>query len=1001
LQFSCPFSYLFANFSNFLTKKINHLCKNLISFAALRSTSQHFAALRSTSQHFAALRSTSQHFAALRSTSLIIFFLLLLNFKSLSQTIRVDEWPENCTLDHASLTAKYHQYKERLYKHFMVMDRDPSGCIHNGIGQDPVDPCKFTVSAFSLPASSIHIAPSGAWGYGDRLEGEEFDGAFYDPNCGRTEANILANSDATSWETSATTGTQNYLDVGSETPTQLGWYWVMLSTEYELLGRNNQYKEQQKTLEDLFLSLQAYRRLDMKAQCIVSNMYNSRDDGEIICSSTYTNDVAHARNFDTDYTSDEDCNFLPDLSGYSGFAIREDATQVLEPILNDPTEDQYNIDMVSSAYAFSLSPPCTNDIDGAPVDQFCWLGRESSFLSQDQITGLLYGLRFIKKYIPQNATVTLCGNEGTFKVLEIAQKISNGLVSHVWSDPGLAITIPGTFNCTKKPIHLPESAGGQCIFTALGMLETNAEICGGNPSLNTASFSSFFSPSSSIANSAYNLLGASTLSINGSYTVNTNLLGTVIANAAGWPTEFVIKDPTGEGFWLQLKSSSRDLSNFKWRDRYVSAITHYDKEIYLLGNDLLYPAGTPISNEIDGKEYFKNMLCDAPCGGPCSKQKSYDPTLSGAPEFDCPNTPNWQGDRWDGLGADFDNSNDVVNKLSNGLDYMVLYNMYSLMYEQDEPFYNPQNVDRDGDFPSPDLYVGDEHILGPNNICASGAYVPYALTPNYSSTNASLVNIEWYSSPNISVVNSQTRLTNARLNQQANPSYIGVKFDENRLIPQYYEGLIVAAPIPYAIGAPRFEDVCNFDYRKSVVNKPEYMISTNFKLCAGDYYAKAEGLDDPTATYTWLIHDVSGNYYDIYGYGKKIDIHMGATNTQSYQVEVNLSVSDACGTKSYKTTLFGGCGWGLGNGNPTLSVSPNPAKDEISVGFSGESYQIPNHGVQIKFTNLSTGQQIKTEQIYANPSNILTTTFKQGSYQVQAKLSEGVYIETNLIISRE
>jgi hypothetical protein len=958
---------------------------------------------RRISPHFAAFRRISPHFAAFRRISLILIFFLF-SLKAMAQPVTTEDYSATCNLDYSALTAKYRQYKERLYKHFMVMDRDPSGCIHDGIGQNPDDPCKFSVSAFSLPASSINITTNGAFGLGVR----NVEGAFNDPNCGRTEADVLYAANPGNEEAYEASGTHwkdnavhNFLDVGSETPTELGWYWVMLSTEYELLGRNGQYEEQQKTLEDIYLSLQAYRRLDMKAQCIVADMYNRCSDGQIICSELYRKGKVKAKNFDTFYTSDAECAFVPDLSGYSGFAIREDATQVLEPILNDLSEDQYNIDLVSSSYAFSLAPPCTNMIEGAPIDQFCWLGRESDFLSQDQMIGLLYGLRFIKKYIPENATVTLCGNEGTFNVLDIAKKISNGLVSHVLDDPGLTITIPGTEDCTKKSMHIPDAAGGQCLFTAYGMAQINTQING----------STILPPKSlGIAFNAYNALGASSL-------FNGVTIGTVQAppGIALFPTpplppayqnpffsNIKVPDPSGEGFWLQLKSANGDLSDYRWKDKFVNATKYYDKEIYLLGNDILFPEGTPISNGINGKDYFKSLLCDAPCGGPCSKQEDYDPTLLGAPEFNCPNTPNWQGHRWDGLGAQFDNSEDVQNKISNGLDYMVLYNMYSLMYEKDAPYYNPDNVDREGDFPSPNLYIGDEHIVGLNFICIGGLTSSnYTLTPNYSTDNASLTNIGWYGSPNFTVLNTQTRTTTATLNQKKDPSYIGVKFDEKRLINQYSGGSIVV-PIPYALGTiiPIYEDVCAFDFRKSVVNKPDYMISTNFKLCSGDYYAKALGLDDPSASYTWLIHDVSGYYPDIYGYGKEINVQIGSLNVQTYQVEVSLTVNDDCGTKKYTTNLFGSCGWGLGN-TPTLLVSPNPGKDLISVGISGESYVVPNTGVQIKFNNLSTGVTDKTDQIYSNPTSINTSNLKQGTYQVRARLSNGVYIETPLVITRE
>jgi hypothetical protein len=328
---------------------------------------------------------------------------------------------------------------------------------------------------------------------------------------------------------------------------------------------------------------------------------------------------------------------------------------------------------------------------------------------------------------------------------------------------------------------------------------------------------------------------------------------------------------------------------------------------------------------------------------------------------------------------------------------MVLYNMYSLMYEQDEPFYNPDNVDRVGDFPSPDLYVGDDKIVGPNILCLNDEPETYLLTPSYTTSTFDV--IQWYSSPNINVNNTLNPTTTAKINGKASPSYIGVKFNENREIQQYYDGVIQpfpAAPTTYGT----YKDVCSFDYRKSVTTQPDYMISTNFRLCTGTYYAKAEGIDDPNATYSWKFHDLIGNYFDITGYGKEVSIVVGNTYQQSYGVEVTLTVNDACGIRKFSTTLYGGCGYGL-EIDPTLYVSPNPGKDLISVGFNGEKYQIPESGVQIKITNLSTPTTNKTEQIFSNPTMINTSDLKQGSYQVRAQIREGVFIETKLIISRE
>ena len=48
----------------------------------------------------------------------------------------------------------------------------------------------------------------------------------------------------------------------------LGRYIAMFSTEYELLSQNGQDQAKKRTLNELFLALQAYRRLDMTANRI-------------------------------------------------------------------------------------------------------------------------------------------------------------------------------------------------------------------------------------------------------------------------------------------------------------------------------------------------------------------------------------------------------------------------------------------------------------------------------------------------------------------------------------------------------------------------------------------------------------------------------------------------------------------------------------------------------------------------------------------------------------
>ncbi len=270
-----------------------------------------------------------------------------------------------------SITAKYWQYLKNL-KHFIAVDRDPSGCIHDGIGQSSSDPCICSKAGYGLPAISINMENEAKFGMGeDRYKPES---AFYDPECG-----------------GQTGPTNNYLDMGSETPHQMGWYWVVLATEWKLLKENHQEAEAQRTLEELVLGLQAYRRLDITANCLARNRYREITHGfetgaqcegqACLCSGKYKG--TSQWNFDVGCGTSCGTYYTPRTDGYSGFFLREDATQALEPLLHDPSEGKWNIDLIGgNCYSTSLSPPCTTTFS-----QTCYLAHRQGFMSQDGVSG--------------------------------------------------------------------------------------------------------------------------------------------------------------------------------------------------------------------------------------------------------------------------------------------------------------------------------------------------------------------------------------------------------------------------------------------------------------------------------------------------------------------------------------------------------------------------------------------------------------------------------------
>jgi hypothetical protein len=312
-----------------------------------------------------------------------------------------------------SLTAKYWQYRDNLNKHFVMSDRKPEGCIGNGITRSESEFAQITCGAdllhgYGIPATSIWQTPNGSSG----LFGRQDEPNFINLNCAEAGPNpgISCNYEK-----------HNYLEYGSETPHQIGWYLVTLATEYELLGQNGQWEEQQRTLEELFLALQAYRRLDITANCLVSDRYAEITAGvetencdiwvfnhhytedACLCAEKYHNQQCPGDGkWHFDIPCKTMCPWPPNLTGYSGFYVREDAVQEQEG-MHDASEDKWNIDLVGSAFAMSQSPPCDSNFSPA-----CYNEKKVNFLSQDQTFSIMTGLAMVKRYIPPTATVTTC-----------------------------------------------------------------------------------------------------------------------------------------------------------------------------------------------------------------------------------------------------------------------------------------------------------------------------------------------------------------------------------------------------------------------------------------------------------------------------------------------------------------------------------------------------------------------------------------------------------------
>ena len=864
-------------------------------------------------------------------------------------------------------------------------DRKPEGCIGNGLTRNESDNSTLNcgtdlLHGYGLPATSIWMAPNGGNGMGDRNE-PVLNPNWYNPNC----ANYVGDTtlSGTSYPGNPAGNTKhNYLEYGSETPHQIGWYLVTLATEYALLGQNGQLEEQQRTLEDLFLALQAYRRLDITANCLVKDRYDEItagfeagqcamqsgfgwDEGACLCMQKYHNGQCGGLTADNKWNFDipckTNCPWSPNLSGFSGFYIREDAVQEQEG-LHDASEDRWNVDLVGNAFAMSQSPPCEPNF--SPT---CYNEKHTNFLSHDQTFSILMGLAMVKRYIPPNATVITC--DGTaYNPFNIVQEIANGMVK-LPQNTTRHVFWPGSSDddCCYKAVKFGECAGGNLQWTYAGIEYMFNYINEGDDDHNVGAF-----------------------------------------DRLKWGKRF-----GREAFFATAMSIGFDIGSYgsnHAKQRIINTCMDDKMEILLLMNDLLHPLPPNImddEDQIELKNRFKQMLCDAPCGGVCFKPIGYDNHDASWPEFECANTPNWIGQRWEGYGYPPPNQaawEERQPRQYNGLDFMALYNTYMLNFPEEQTlYYNP-------DRPEPTStghLLGEEKIEGPTILCP-GQMGNYELKQSY--TPSTLTSIVWESSSNMTLSSTSTNPTTATILSVQTPSFIGATFKEEREIPQYENGLRVM--IHNQNGSSTIDpvtDVCELKYNKPIVTRLiDYRIQDNSQPCFNLFKVEAIPFGSyldfdilPESEFSWKALNLS-NQMSTTGIGKIFDFW---NIIQPFEpcsgIEITLEVS-ACGQQIIRTAVIDctPCG---DVANRSIIITPNPGNDQISVRVMQDGSQDfttsdPN-GVRLRMYPSNGGTTTLLDSyLYSNGQMFNTANIPNGLYTVVVTASDLPPLQANIAI---
>jgi len=609
-------------------------------------------------------------------TLFLFFFLFFFHFQPQKVNCQPNlQIPTDRDCTQEDLFEKYWQLRKKLEDRFMLVDRDLlNDCVNNGIGIWDEDNCHYDKAGFGLPALGIILtekeiypdpnsccngSAGSAWHYQHSNEGE----------CLTVNAN-----EPTAWNTP---NVFSYL--GSDVPWTMGYYMAQLATEYELSNKHGREEQKQKALEDLFLQLQTYRRLDATANRLLQKAFE--DNGEC-----------------TDW--------VPDLSGYSGFFLRDDAPASLQGLLNDPNAPaEHQIGAVQSFFACMESPTDILDSGHAVV-------------SQDQIIGLLYGLSFVAQFIPEDAEVTTCSG-AVNNIRDMAANIAEGMINNISSDGDTQIEFP----CSDENVP----AGPNAVAYYAGMFDALRNITAPAP------------PNASIPSGA--LEDAWESYINWS----------TIGPGLWFPTH----KKNNTRMTMELVSVTNHTMNMNVQSSLGSNNANNNELFYMtemLFNKLNGWAGKTSKKKLQRK--MKILLCSLGCEGKCINNG--DLPL----DYGCETNDKW-GNDYSLWRTGFTHSGDWdINRETNNIDFMLAFNIYTLLYECDAEYYNPNNM-----MDSPETGILSSNTGGtpyfdlPNSDVCSGDEITIDL--NTSSCGIS----DFTTSPGVTIVDIENDFITVTIDQ--------------------------------------------------------------------------------------------------------------------------------------------------------------------------------------------------------------------------------------------
>ncbi|MEO1625371.1 MAG: hypothetical protein AAFV25_09445 [Bacteroidota bacterium] len=793
-------------------------------------------------------------------TRILVFLpLLLISISKL--------YPQCDPSGYPQLLDKYWKIRQEFKDHYIVHDLDENGNLTgDGIGEwDPVN-LRYDRAGYGIPPMLRIML--------DRGETTDIS----------DQAGKFCNS-------GGEPGVPNYLDYDGDATIYIGRYIATLSSEYSLLHRNGQEDLKRQTLNELFLALQTYRRLDMTANrlsslyCLACQCCNPVDDP---------------------------CELKkdPDLSGYSGYFLRDDVPADFYQLLNDDSSgDEWRVGGVKSVYSCFVE----NDL-------CAFRDRNKQEVSQDQIIGLLFGLAFVKRFIPEDVYVEVDGQK--YFILEMAQKIANGMVRRVRISGSRSIKHPPcnftNSECEQDGNWGPTvSAGSQVRAYAHGMFKLLDYIDPDNDVNSTLTdMAAWQLVATEFFNDPIQLVYPF---VNGLLTVSDFLYEHRNDNVRMF-LELMTAGNTNYGNGAR-KAAKKDnlflMQHFAW------AVLH--------GKESELESGC-INN-------MRDILCSLICEGPCIK-------TNGNLSFPCENQGDgWcSGQRWlKGKPQVYDCIRiPATNSKGNGLDYMLAFNLFHLgggMPFPMDDYYDPTNIEDNSLVKNP--IIG---IDGPEFLCQEQEEVFAVANADPERT------YEWTVSEELQVVaNDNTSITVRFAPGHVSGGWIRVQETEPisstscDLLPAIKKELIPAISfVPMSV-------VPEYDY----CGRSATLRITSPTVDADDIEIVDHSLQLSRAGETEFEENRLVNNEIFFRY---------KSNTISNAENVTYAIQVLYANCNYTRWLIGhipfyDCSEGCGDGTEYIQISPNPAHQDVQVelkNFASEDV-FPNDHQEIDLHIISSG----------------------------------------------